>query len=159
VRSAQNTVGLRGHSLPVATVRRIALAGLALATLAALVALLPRFRRPADPKGRAHGRDGHLIVPITGIAVKPAQSAVDVATMDALVALAERGERLILHQRSDEADTFLVDDGATAFPPPDPPRRCGPVASGPKWALSSRFCPTTARPTSSSASSTGSSRA
>jgi hypothetical protein len=115
VRGAQNTVGLRGHSLPVATVRRIALAGLALATLAALVALLPRFRRPADPKGRAHGRDGHLIVPITGIAVKPAQSAVDVATMDALVALAERGERLILHQRSDEADTFLVDDGATLF--------------------------------------------
>jgi hypothetical protein len=54
-------------------------------------------------------------VPITGIAVNPAQSAVDVATMDALVALAERGERLILHQRGNEADTYLVDDGATLF--------------------------------------------
>ena len=77
--------------------------------------ITPRFRRPADPNGRAHARYGHLLVPITGIAVNPVQSAVDVATMDALVALAERGERLILHQRSDEADTFLVDDGATLF--------------------------------------------
>jgi hypothetical protein len=35
--------------------------------------------------------------------------------MDALVALAERGERLILLVRGAEADTYLVDDGATLF--------------------------------------------
>jgi hypothetical protein len=50
-RSAQNTISLRGHSLPVATLRWIALAGLAIAALAALVALLPCFRRPRTRTG------------------------------------------------------------------------------------------------------------
>jgi hypothetical protein len=43
------------------------------------------------------------------------QVPVDVTTIDALVALAERAERLILHHRAVAADTYLVDDGHTLF--------------------------------------------
>ena len=106
---------LLGHAIPVPTLRWIALGGLILAAVAALVALLPRFRRPTDLAGRVHARYGHLIVPIAAIAPNPVQTPIDVTTMDALVALAERSERLILHHQAVDADTFLVDDGGTLF--------------------------------------------
>ena len=97
------------------TIREIALGGLLLAALAALIGLLPRFRRADDPSERVQARYGHLIVPIAGIAPNPAHAPIDVTTMDALVALAERSERLILHHRSGGADTYLVDDAGTLF--------------------------------------------
>jgi hypothetical protein len=48
-------------------------------------------------------------VPLAG------RTPIDVTTIDALVALAERGERLILHHHGVDADTYLVDDGGTLF--------------------------------------------
>jgi hypothetical protein len=113
VRRAPNDLSLRRQDLPVPTLRWIALGGLLLAAVAALITLLPRFRRPTDPSGRVQARYGHLIVPIAGLT--PTRTPIDVTTMDALVALAERGERLILHHRAGDADTYLVDDGGTLF--------------------------------------------
>jgi hypothetical protein len=114
-RTATNTLGLHGHELPVRTVRDIALGGLLLAALAALIGLLPRFRPAEDAGARVQARYGHLIVPIAGLAPNAALAPIDVTTMDALVALAERSERLILHHRDADADTYLLDDAGTLF--------------------------------------------
>jgi signal peptidase I len=110
-----NTFSVRGVELPVRTARWLALGGLLLALLGALISRLPRFRRPADPSGRVHARYGHLLVPIAGVAPHPGRTPIDVTTIDALVALAERGERLILHHHGEDADTYLVEDGGTLF--------------------------------------------
>jgi hypothetical protein len=110
-----NPVSLHGHTIPLPTVRWIALGGLLLAALAALIGLLPRFRRPSDASGRVQARYGHLIVPIAAITPNPVQTPIEVTTIDALVALAERGERLVLHHSGEDADTYLVDDGGTLF--------------------------------------------
>jgi hypothetical protein len=110
-----NSFGFRGQELPVAIARWIALCGLLLALIGAVVSRLARFRQPADPSRRVQARYGHLIVPIAGITPNPAQVPVDVTTIDALVALAERIERLILHHSTADADTYLVDDGHTLF--------------------------------------------
>jgi hypothetical protein len=114
-RIATNTLGVHGHALPVQTVRWIALGGLLLAALAALIGLLPRFRGADDANARVQARYGHLIVPIAGLAPNPAHPPIDVTTIDALVALAERSERLILHHRGADADTYLVEDAGTLF--------------------------------------------
>jgi signal peptidase I len=110
-----NTLGFRGQEMPVRIARWIALGGLLLALIGALLSRLTRFRRPADASGRVQARFRHLIVPIAAITPNPAHLPVDVTTIDALVALAERSERLILHHRAVEADTYLVDDGHTLF--------------------------------------------
>jgi hypothetical protein len=114
-RTATNTLGLHGHEVPVRTIRGIAAGGLLLAALAAVIGLLPRFRGPEDAGARVRARYGHLIVPIAGLAPNAPVAPIDVTTMDALVALAERSERLILHHRDADAETYLVDDAGTLF--------------------------------------------
>jgi hypothetical protein len=114
-RLATNTLGLHGHALAVRTIRGIGLGGVLLAALAALIGLLPRFRAAQHAGARVQARYGHLIVPIAGLAPNAALAPIDVTTMDALVALAERSERLILHHRDTDADTYLVDDAGTLF--------------------------------------------
>jgi hypothetical protein len=107
---------VRGAELPVGTARWIALGGLLLALLGALISRLPRLRRPVDPSGRVHARYGHLLVPIAAVAPQAGRTPIDVTTIDALVALAERGERLILHHHQGrDTDTYLVEDGGTLF--------------------------------------------
>jgi hypothetical protein len=41
--------------------------------------------------------------------------AVDVPTIKALAKLAESGQRLILHSRSGEVDTYMVNDEGTVY--------------------------------------------
>jgi len=113
--TAPNTLSIRGHGLPVATARWIALAGLLLAAAGALLIRLHQRRRPADPAAHIQTRYGHLIVPIAGMAQNPARPPIDVTSIDALVQLAERSERLILHHQRDDADTYLVDDEGTLY--------------------------------------------
>ncbi len=110
-----NTFGFRGHALSVAAARRLAVAGLLLALLAALISRLARFRRPVDASSRVRARYGHLLVPIAAVAPHPGRTPIDVTTIDALVALAERGERLILHHHGVERDTYLVEDGVALY--------------------------------------------
>jgi signal peptidase I len=113
--TAPNKLGIRGHGPPVVTARWIALAGLLLAAAAAWLSRQPGLRRPANPAAHARARYGHLIVPIAGIATDPARAPIDVTSMDALVKLAERSERLILHHHRDDGDTYLIDDEGTLY--------------------------------------------
>jgi hypothetical protein len=112
--SAANAWHVRGHGISVTLARWIALGALLLALLGALISRMNRFRRPADPSGRVTARYGHLLVPIAAVPLA-GRSPIDVTTIDALVALAERGERLILHHHGVAADTYLVDDGGALF--------------------------------------------
>jgi hypothetical protein len=113
--TAPSTLGIRGHGPRVATARWIALAGLLLAAAGAWLSRRPGLRRPANPAAHARARYEHLIVPIAGIAPDPARPPIDVTSMDALVQLAERSERLILHHHRDDGDTYLIDDEGTLY--------------------------------------------
>jgi signal peptidase I len=113
--TAPNTLGIGGHGLPVATARWIALAGLLLAAATALLTRVRQRRRPSDPAAHIQARYGHLIVPIAGMTHYPTRPPIDVTSITALVALAERSERLILHHQRDDGDTYLVDDEGTLY--------------------------------------------
>ena len=109
-----NKLTVRGHHVPVTTARWIALIGL---LLAASVALLSGVRLLGDASdATAHiNRYRHLIVSIAGATFNPARPPIDVTSINALAQLAERSERLILHEQRDGADTYLVDDEGTLY--------------------------------------------
>jgi signal peptidase I len=108
------TLGIRGHDLPVPTIRWIALIGFLLAAAAALLTGVGLLRESADPTAHVH-RYRHLIVPIAGTTFDPARPPIDVTSIGALAQLAERSERLILHHQRDGVDTYLVDDEGTLY--------------------------------------------
>jgi signal peptidase I len=110
-----NTLRVRGHGLGVVAARWIALAGFLLAVAGTLLTGVRLLRQPLDPTSRIQARYRHLIVPIAGAAYDRARPPIDVASIEALVQLAERSERLILHHVDDGADTYLVDDEGTLY--------------------------------------------
>ncbi len=110
-----STLGVGPVGLRVATARWIALVGLLLAAAGLLLGTLARRRQPTAPATRINARYGHLIVPISAIALDPARPPIDVTSMDALVQLAERSERLILHHHRGDGDTYLIDDEGTLY--------------------------------------------
>ncbi len=57
---------------------------------------------------------GHLIVPIVA-GEDLGWPPVDVPNIKALVRLAESGQRLILHNRSGDTDTYMVNDEGTVY--------------------------------------------
>jgi signal peptidase I len=109
-----NKLTVRGHRVPVTTARWIALIGLLLAASAALLSGLRLMGDSSDPTSHIN-RYRHLIVPIAGTTYDPARPPIDVTSITALAQLAERSERLILHQQRDGADTYLVDDEGTLY--------------------------------------------
>jgi signal peptidase I len=109
-----NKLTVRGHDLPVTTARWIALVGFLLAAAAALLSGVRLLADSSDPAAHIH-RYRHLIVPIAGTTFDPARPPIDVTSINALAQLAERSERLILHQQRDGADTYLVDDEGTLY--------------------------------------------
>jgi hypothetical protein len=100
-----------GASIAIAAVRPPAAVGalLSLATLLGL-AVLARVRAPLQETARIQGRYGHLIVPIVAAPDALERVPFDVTSIEALVRLAESGERLILHHRDSIGDTYLVND-------------------------------------------------
>jgi signal peptidase I len=112
--TAPNALSVRGLDVPVPTARWIALIGLLLAASAALLTGLRLLGDSSDPTTHIH-RYRHLIVPIAGTTYDPARPPIDVTSITALAQLAERSERLILHQQRDGADTYLVDDEGTLY--------------------------------------------
>ncbi len=107
-------IGAFGVSFPVETLRWLALLGLLLSSAAALIAFLRRRSEPFEESVRIQAQYGHMIVPIVA-GEDLGWPPVDVPNIKALVRLAETGQRLILHNRSDGVDTYMVNDEGTVY--------------------------------------------
>lgn len=122
--SQSGTIGLPGSvandfsvlhvSVQVAIVRWISLVGLLLSTGAAVFFYLRKRGEPFEESYRIRAQYGHMIVPIVA-GEDLGWPPVDVRSIKALVQLAESGQRLILHSRSDNVDTYLVNDEGTVY--------------------------------------------
>jgi signal peptidase I len=109
-----NRLTVHGVGLPVPTARWIAIIGLLLGVAGTLLTGAGVLRDPHDPTKHVD-RYRHLIVPIAGATFDPARPPIDVTSIGALAQLAERSERLILHNQRDGVDTYLVDDEGTLY--------------------------------------------
>jgi signal peptidase I len=101
--------------VPVRTVRWIALAGFVLFALLALLTGSRELRGSSDPVEQINHRYKHLIVPVSSITPDSLHPPIEVRTIEALAHLAERSERLILHDHQDNVDNYLIDDQGTMF--------------------------------------------
>jgi len=112
-RTSDAEVSLGPLSLSVATARRVSLLGFAVLLLVGGIALGVRRRRPGgDESGWIEARHGHLIVPVSRPPDHWANVA-DVGDFEALVRLADRYGRLILHLVGD--GSYIVEDGGNAY--------------------------------------------
>jgi hypothetical protein len=112
--TATNTLGVARHSLSVETIRWTALGAFLLAVAIALVTLVLKRGQPFEEAARIQEQYGHLIVPIVN-AEDLGWPPIDVTSINALVRLAQSGDRLILHQRGNGVDTYLVNDEGTVY--------------------------------------------
>ena len=111
--TAEADVALGPLSLSVATARRASLLGIATLLLLGGLTLALRRRRPdGDEHERIEARYGHLIVPVSRPSDHWANVA-DVGDFEALVRLADRYGRLILHLVGD--GSYVVEDGRNAY--------------------------------------------
>jgi hypothetical protein len=69
---------------------------------------------PFEESVHIQSQYGHLIVPIVA-GEDLGWPPVDVPNIKALVRLAESGQRLILHNRSGDVDTYMVNDEGTVY--------------------------------------------
>src|SRR5664280_1030241 len=113
--SKPNTVKLLVVKASVPTVRVLAVLALLLAVAAGIVGAVSRHREEQASKvERILRNHKHLIV--TGDAdLPPGLPVTDVADMEALVRLAKRYERLILHSKKGDEHTFVVDDAGSIY--------------------------------------------
>lgn len=107
-RTGPATWALVGHRLPVAPLRWIGALGAALSLLAVVLLLLlaPAEKDPCTRQLRRHRAP---IVSISGLHVAAASNIVELTSIDALVEVARRYDRLILHQ-ADPTGLYLVED-------------------------------------------------
>ena len=112
-RTTHAEVSLGPVSLSVAKARRVSLLGIAVLLLLGGLALALRHRRPhGEEEAWIEARYGHLIVPVSRPSDHWANVA-DVADFEALVRLADRYGRLILHLVGD--GSYIVEDGSSAY--------------------------------------------
>ncbi len=112
--TAPATITAFGLSPEIDTLRWIALIGLLLSGAIAACAYLRKRSEPFEESVRIQVQYGHLIVPIIA-GEDLGWPPVDVANIKALVRLAESGQRLILHNRSGDTDTYMVNDEGTVY--------------------------------------------
>jgi hypothetical protein len=97
VGQSPSTIGVFGHHLPVGAVRFIGAAGVALALLLTLFGLVRYLREGEHSEGtRALRRVARDLVPIASDPAETLRAVIDVATIEALVDLAERAEAPLL---------------------------------------------------------------
>ena len=112
--AAPATVTFDGVSPHVSLLRWISLLGLVLSALAAGFFYLRKRGEPFEETFQIQSQYGHLIVPIIG-GEDLGWPPVDVPNIKALVRLAESGQRLILHNRANNVDTYMVNDEGTVY--------------------------------------------
>ena len=106
-------ISIVGLDIPVVAARRIALVGAVLALLGLLAAgLLFRRSRPREEDGVARVAERHREWIVEGRAHRaPHATLVEVATLEELVRVAERYDRLIIHDADDGDAYVLQEDG------------------------------------------------
>jgi hypothetical protein len=112
--SKPTTLTVLGISPTVSLLRWLASIGLLLSVALALYAFLRKRGEPFEETFRIQAQYGHMIVPIVG-GEDLGWPPVDVPNIKALVRLAETGQRLILHNRSDNIDTYMVNEEGTVY--------------------------------------------
>ena len=80
-----------------------------------LLAAFTRPRRGREETAAIQARYGRMIVPVERVWQEPGVAVIDVADMDSLVQIAERYDRSILHETSEEGDAFWVTDESGQF--------------------------------------------
>jgi signal peptidase I len=116
VRREGQAVSLPGLTLGVGTARAITLAG-ALAFLVAALALgflHARALRDDEPT-RIRARYGAWLVPVAGASSRVGGAVVDMATIAGLVRLAERSDRMILHEEHEGAHVYLLENEGVLY--------------------------------------------
>jgi signal peptidase I len=102
------------HTTVAATRRATVLtAGVAALGLILTALLLLLGRRNADEPTRIEARHGSLLVPVGHVTGRPHGEIVEVTSIETLVRIAERYDRMILHEHNDLGHSYRVaDDGA-----------------------------------------------
>jgi signal peptidase I len=112
--TAATTLPVFGIAPQIATLRWIAIIGLLASIAVTLYFYLRKRGEPFEETFRIMAQYGHMIVPIVG-GEDLGWPPVDVTSIKALVRLAESGQRLILHNRSDDVDTYMVNEEGTVY--------------------------------------------
>jgi signal peptidase I len=112
--SAPASLAVLGISVNVSLLRWLSLIGLVLSLAATVYFYLRKRSEPFEETFRIQAQYGHIIVPIVG-GEDLGWPPVDVPNIKALVRLAESGQRLILHNRSDNVDTYMVNEEGTVY--------------------------------------------
>jgi hypothetical protein len=112
--TAPATVTVLGVSPQISLLRWIAVLGLLLSGAAAVYFYLRKRSEPFEESFQIQSQYGHMIVPIVG-GEDLGWPPVDVPNIKALVMLAESGQRLILHNRSNDIDTYMVNEEGTVY--------------------------------------------
>lgn len=110
------SLSLAGFSLRVEAARTLALGGGA-AALAALLAvgLVALRRRGGDEPARIEARFGDLLVPVAASHGQHTGRLAELGDMESLVAIAQRYDRLILHQRHEGVHYYVVEDDGVVY--------------------------------------------
>jgi signal peptidase I len=112
--TAPATISVLGISPEISLLRWIAIIGLVISIAATVFFYLRKRSEPFEETFQIQSQYGHLIVPIVA-GEDLGWPPVDVPSIKSLVRLAESGQRLILHTRSDNIDTYLVNDEGTVY--------------------------------------------
>jgi signal peptidase I len=112
--TAATTLPVFGIEPQITTLRWIAIIGLLAAIAVTLYFYLRKRGEPFEESFRIMAQYGHMIVPIVG-GEDLGWPPVDVTSIKALVRLAESGQRLILHNRSGDVDTYMVNEEGTVY--------------------------------------------
>jgi signal peptidase I len=112
--TASATLTVFGVSPQVLLLRWIAVIGLLLALPATAFFYLRKRSEPFSETIHIQSQYGHMIVPVVA-GEDLGWPAVDVSTIKALAKLAESGQRLILHSRSNDVDTYMLNEEGTVY--------------------------------------------
>jgi len=115
-RRETSTVGLFGIGIDTTLARWVALGGGIVAAVLLLVVVLVLRPLRRNEVALIDARAGHMIVPVAASTPGTQRVAtIDVTTMADLVRLAERYDRLILHQARDGAHVYLFEADGIAY--------------------------------------------
>ena len=114
-RNAPLFLSFRFVRLSVATARGIALDALAavVCAIAVLLALVGLRRR--DESAAIRSRYRRWLVPVAHVRQRPGAEVIEVEDMEALVRIATRYERMILHESREGSDVFCVADDGVVY--------------------------------------------